>query len=383
MKLLVLASTLDLRHRLGSTPSWWLLLKAFHETGHEVIAVPYLGDPVESLWWRTYENPCSFESRLFNTISKWNHRALNDQWGVSGRMSKFWIERHVRPRWSRHVAEILANEKDVGAVLVMNIPVNHFAGISEYVREEFGVPVAYYDGDMPTSLPGHGGYRFNYYDGVDLAEYDLFFTNSRGSIPDLEAMGARRVRTLYWAAEPDLCRPVEAAKEFDVSFFGFGSQFREEWMTKLISVPSERLPRVRFVVGGNGFEIPLGRAERAGEVPYSAFGQFVGRSKINLNITRRGHTSVYASATARPFELAAYAACIVSQPYNGIEEWFQVGKELLVAKDEDHACELYGWLLDDEATAREFGRRARERVLREHTFRHRANEVVAAFRSLP
>ena len=59
MKILVLASALDLKYGLGCTPSWWQLLKGFQETGNEVIAIPYLGDPVESLWWRTYRNPCS------------------------------------------------------------------------------------------------------------------------------------------------------------------------------------------------------------------------------------------------------------------------------------------------------------------------------------
>ena len=69
MKILALASTLDLKYGLGCTPSWWQLLKGFQETGNEVIAIPYLGDPVRSLWWRTYDNPCSWQSRLFNAVS--------------------------------------------------------------------------------------------------------------------------------------------------------------------------------------------------------------------------------------------------------------------------------------------------------------------------
>jgi len=39
MKILVICSTLDLKYKLGCTPSWWQLLKALHETGNEVIAV--------------------------------------------------------------------------------------------------------------------------------------------------------------------------------------------------------------------------------------------------------------------------------------------------------------------------------------------------------
>jgi len=66
MKILVGCSTLDLQYKLGCTPSWWQLFKALHESGDEVIVIPYLGDPVESLWWRTYPNPCSLESKMYN-----------------------------------------------------------------------------------------------------------------------------------------------------------------------------------------------------------------------------------------------------------------------------------------------------------------------------
>ena len=384
MKLLVLASTLDLKYRLGCTPSWWQLLKGLHETGNEVLAIPYLGDPVESLWWRTYPNPCSAESKLFYHVSNFRNNGLNGKAGVSARASRVLIDRLIRPKWKKHLHRVLSEEKDIDAILMMNIPVNHFAGIPSEIKQEFGVKVAYYEGDMPTILPRYAidrGFKFNYYEGADLSEYDVFFTNSKGAISDIRAMGARNVHPLYWAADPELFRPVEVEKNYDIAFYGHGSQLREEWLTKLVVGPSEALPKVRFVVGGQGFSIPLGRAERVGRVGYAAFGRFVGRSKINLNITRESHTHVYASATSRPFELAAYGACIVSQPYNGIDEWFAVGKELVIAPSSREAIEIYQWLLGDEEAAQGFGRKARERVLREHTFHHRAKQAIEVIRA--
>ena len=95
-----------------------------------------------------------------------------------------------------------------------------------------------------------------------------------------------------------------------------------------------------------------------------------------MNITRWSHTSVYASATARIFELAGYGACIVSQPYNGIEEWFEPGKEVIVVNSEEEAVDTYKRLLGDEKERESIATRARERVLREHTFRERARQVV-------
>ncbi len=385
MKILALASTLDLKYGLGCTPSWWQLLKGFQETGNEVIAIPYLGDPVQSLWWRTYENPCSWQSKLFNWASRSRSDSVNGKAGLSATVSSFLVKNHIQPRWRRHLDYVLSKEKDVDFVFMMSMPVNHFAGLPTHIRAEYGVKVAYYEGDMPTALPQHAlarEFKFSYYQGADLSEYDLFFSNSKGAIPDIKNLGAKDVRPLYWAADPDLCQPLRVPKDYDVSFYGHGSQLREEWLARLITNPSQRNPKTRFVVAGRDFQVPLGRAEFVGPIPYSEFGRFVSRSRINLNITRSSHSTVYASATSRPFELAAFGACIVSQPYEGIQEWFDVGKELVIVRTAEEAGELYQLLLDNREDAEEFGRRARQRILKDHTFHHRAREVVTGVESV-
>ena len=61
------------------------------------------------------------------------------------------------------------------AVIVFTVPMAHFRGIPTALRERFGVPVVFYDGDVPMSLPEFGGMDtgFNYYHGADPSEYDL------------------------------------------------------------------------------------------------------------------------------------------------------------------------------------------------------------------
>ena len=382
MKILVIASTIDLKYRLGCTPSWWQLLKAIHEIGNEVILIPYLGKPIESLWWRTYENPCSKESVIFNSYLERKKKRGKTPSGkdlfspIFGQLIKY----HIRPKWEKHLTKILEKEDDIEALLLMNVPLNHIKGIPSKIKKEFGIPVVYYDGDMPTILPKYTvdrGFRFNYYEGnVDLSEYDAFFSNSKGVIPDLEEMGAKDVHALYWAVDPMLFTPVDIEKDIDISFFGYDSKFREEWMEKMITNPSKKMLDTNFSIGGKNFGIALGNAKLIGDISYSAFRAFCCKSKINLNITRWSHTNVYASSTSRPFELAAFGACIVSQPYNGIEEWFEIGKELFVVNSEDEAIEMYRWLLDDKEEREKVGGKARERVLTEHTFQHRAKELV-------
>lgn len=280
--------------------------------------------------------------------------------------------------------KIIKKERDVDVILMLGIPINHINGIPSKIKKTFDIPIAYYEGDMPTILPKYAvdrEFKFNYYEGADLSEFDAFFSNSKGVVPELEEAGAKNVHALYWAIDPMLFTPVNVKKDIDISFYGHGSELREEWMEKMITNPSKKMPDVNFSIGGGNFRIDLGNAKLVGPIPFSAFRNFCCRSKINLNITRWTHTNVYASATARPFELAAYGDCIVSQPYNGIEEWFKVGKELFVANSEEEAMELYKWLLDDEEEREKAGKKARERILKEHTFHHRANEMVKIIKS--
>lgn len=393
MKILAFVSTIDLKYNLGCTPAWWQLLKALYEIGNEIIIMPYLGAPVESLWWRVYDNPCKTESIIFNTMQnkfrkhtpKQNNSCQNQNGnGIISTIQKLAIKKHIMPKIEKQLFNIIGREKDIGAILFMNIPLNHITGIPTKIKRRFGITTIYYDGDMPTILPKYAngrGFKFNYYVDADLSEYDYFFVNSKGVIKDIEEMGANNVNTLYYAADPDLTSPVNTEKDIDISFFGIGSQLREEWMTKMISSPSKKMQDANFVIGGSDFQIDMGNAKILGRLPHSTLRNFCCRSKINLNITRWSHTNIYASATTRLFELASYGACIVSQPYNGIEEWFNIGNELIVVNSEEEAIETYKSLLYSDEYRTKIGERARQRILKEHTYKHRAEKIVKTIKS--
>jgi hypothetical protein len=381
MKILIPCSCIDLRYKLGCTPSWWQLFKSLHESGNEVIITPYLGDPVESLWWRTYCNPCSLQSKVYNLFLD----RKKEKSGIANRnktvetVTNAFGKLLVHDKWERHLCSIIEKEKDIDAVLFINIPIDHIKGIPNKIREEYGLPVAYYDGDMPTILPKYArgrGFKFNYYVNADLSEFDTFFTNSKGVVSDLENLKARNVQPLYYAIDPNLFSPVELQKSIDISFYGHGSELREKWMTDMISIPSKRFPKYKFCVGGKGFDVDLGIASKVGAMSYSSMRDFCCRSHICLNITRSSHTAIYASSTARPFELAGYGACIISHPYEGIGEWFDVNKEIVVVNNQKEIDELYQFYLDNPESALKMGQRARSRVLKDHTYVNRANSIV-------
>src|SRR5690606_11999267 len=103
--------------------------------------------------------------------------------------------------------------------------------------------------------------------------------------------------------------------------------------------------------------------------------EYASRSKLNLCITRAAHAGVYASSSSRPFELASMGCCIVANPYLGIEEWFEPNKEIFIVNSGEEAVDRYRYLLSHDAERRAAGQAARARVLKEHTFRHRAQQL--------
>ena len=387
-KILAVASAVDLDFRYGCTPAWWQLWKGLYEVGVDLIVTPYRGRPVESPWWRTAPNPTYREGESFAALRGGLARMKGDRYlrraedspdeTLFDRAARETIWRWVTPRWQRHLTRILEREQDIDAIVVFTVPMAHLRGVPTFLRERFGVPVVFYDGDVPMSLPEFGGMDtgFNYYHGADPSEYDLVVSNSEGGLGRLLELGARRAEAVFWGADPEFFQPRRVEKTNDVFFYGYGDKFRRDWMAALVGEPSRAAPELDFVLGGRDFQGDIGRARLIGDVPFNAFAQAISAARINLNITRRSHATVTASATARPFELAAAGAAIVSNPYEGIERWFEPGEELFVVSTADEALTTYRRLLDDPGEAEAMGARARERVLDEHTYAHRARQLL-------
>ena len=388
-RILAVASAIDLDFRYGCTPAWWQLWKGLYEEGVDLIVTPYRGRPVESPWWRTAPNPTFVEGESFararDVVARVKGDSMlrraedNPEDGFGDRMTRELVWRWVTPRWQRHLDKLVERERP-DAVVVFTVPMAHLRGIPSYLRERYGVPVAFYDGDVPMSLPEFGGMDtgFNWYHQADPSEYDLLLSNSEGGLERLRELGARRAEALFWGADPEFFAPQAIEKELDVFFYGYGDKFRGDWVEAMVGEPSRALDGVDFALGGRDFRSDTGRAREIGDVPFNAFARAISAARINLCITRRSHATVYASSSCRPFELAAAGAAIVSNPYNGIERWFEPGSELLVVNNAEEAAAAYRELLADPGQAEEMGRRARERVIDEHTYRHRARQLIQA-----
>ncbi|MEA2468634.1 MAG: hypothetical protein QOJ57_2760, partial [Thermoleophilaceae bacterium] len=94
-----------------------------------------------------------------------------------------------------------------------------------------------------------------------------------------------------------------------------------------------------------------------------------------LNVSRDSMAANGFSPATRVFEAAGAGACLITDEWEGIELFLEPGEQVLVARDGAEVAELLDGL--DPATARRIGDAALERVLAEHTYAHRAEQLEA------
>lgn len=424
MKLFFLVSSLDLTRPFSATPAWWQLLKGLYEIGVDVVAAPYQGPALESLWWRAAQNPAKLPGDLYMSARETYRGKMlplirqitsaarrqpepakhttaefaaalteSSQFAKAqysspivnvidepliDKLSRAAAQTFIAPLWMRYFDDLLRREKDFDAIIILTAPLNHLVGLAEAIQRKHGIPVLYYDGDVPASLPSMRGFDsgFRIYQGANLREYAAFISNSEGGGKMLSALGAQQVHTLYYGVDPDLFAPIDVpGQDIDLFFYGHGREYRDHWIDAMIAQPARAMPEARFAVRGTKLG-DLGRVELLPYLSFSKLREYACRSRINLCITRAAHASVFASSSSRPFELASMGACIVSNPYLGIETWFEPGREVFIVGTAEEAIDRYRYLLSHDTERRAAGQAARERVLKQHTHRHRAQELV-------
>jgi spore maturation protein CgeB len=100
---------------------------------------------------------------------------------------------------------------------------------------------------------------------------------------------------------------------------------------------------------------------------------FFASSPLTLNVTRAAMAGMGYCPSGRLFEAAACGTAVLSDTWEGLDRFFEPGREILTAASTEEALEILS-LPDEEV--RQVARAARERVLAEHTAEKRAEEMV-------
>lgn len=209
-----------------------------------------------------------------------------------------------------------------------------------------------------------------------IPKYDLILTYGGGQpvIDAYESKGAKKCVPIYNALDTETHFPVEPDTKFEgaLAFLGNRLPDREKRVEEFFLKPATNINNKKFLLGGSGWsDKPMPKnAKYLGHVYTNEHNAFNCTPMAVLNISRDSMAKYGFSPATRVFEAAGAAACIITDYWVGIEEFFEPGKEIIVVKNGEEVEKVISELTPERANA--IGKAAYKKVLAEHTYEHRA-----------
>ena len=242
-----------------------------------------------------------------------------------------------------------------------------------------GTLAVFWDVDAPATLDrvqSDSGDPFR----ALIPEYDLVFTYGGG--PPVrrayEALGARQCVPVYNALDATTHHPTESEERFEgaLAFLGNRLPDREERVEEFFFEPARALPDRRFLLGGSGWDEgapDLPNIETLGHVYTRDHNAFNATPLAVLNINRESMAQIGYSPATRIFEAAGAGACLITDAWEGLDQFLTPGRECLAAETGGDVIRHLRALTPQRARA--IGQAALERVSSEHTYARRAEQV--------
>jgi spore maturation protein CgeB len=181
--------------------------------------------------------------------------------------------------------------------------------------------------------------------------------------------------------DPAIHYPVATVDHYraDLSYLGTFAADRQPALEALLVEPARQRPNRRYLIGGAQYPQDFPWSSNiyfVRHLPPNEHAAFFSSSRLTLNVTRRDMAEAGWCPSGRLFEAAACATPVLSDVWDGLDSFFELGSEILVAR---HTADVVAALDLSDSEILRLGRAARDRVLAEHTSGHRAAEMLAAF----
>jgi len=191
------------------------------------------------------------------------------------------------------------------------------------------------------------------------------------------AFGAPGCVPIYNALDPTSHHPVPAEDRYraDLTFLGNRLPDRERRVGAFFFSAAERLRDRRLLLGGSGWEDKIcpPNVIKLGHVPTEAHNALNASALAVLNISRDSMAATGFSPATRVFEAAGAGACLLTDAWDGIEQFLAPDKEVLVVRDGADVADAVSSLTPSRAAG--IGQAALRRVLAEHTYDRRAEAL--------
>jgi len=246
----------------------------------------------------------------------------------------------------------------------------------------------FYDLDSPVTLDAlASGQPVPYLPVEGLSAFDLVLSYAGGAA--LEGLthytGARRVAPLYGSVDPDVHRPVTPRddRRSALSYLGTYAADRQAVLERLFIAPARRRSDKQFAIAGSQYPSDFPWTDNVfyfWHMPASDHPSFFCSSDLTLNVTRAAMARVGYCPSGRLFEATACGTPVISDWWEGLDQFFVPSQEVLVANDTE---DVLASLELTEAERARIGACGRERTLDCHTAQTRAHEFERLLEANP
>lgn len=343
--------------------------------------IAFFGSSLVSSWWN---GSCTYYRGVIRGLHELGHEVTFYEPVAYGRQEHRDI---ADPDWAtvaiyeaRDAGQVRATvERARGADVVVK---TSGVGVYDDVLEEavlgLGSYTVFWDVDAPATLTRMEQDPADTFRAL-LPSYDLVLTYGGGEpvVRRYTALGARECVVVYNAVDPTTHHPAAPDQRFaaDVALLANRLPDREERIDEFFLRAASLAPARTFLLGGNGWQdkaLPP-NVRLLGHVGTADHNAFNSTALVVLNVTRDSMVANGWSPATRVFEVAGAGACQITDAWQGIEDFLEPDREVLVARD---GAEVAAHLQSLEPLrARALGEAAQKRVLAEHTYTHRAAQV--------
>ena len=347
MKIVIFGLTLSSSWGNGHATLWRGLCRSLIQDGHEIIF---------------YERDVEYYS---------SHRDLAKLPGGILRLFDAWAD----------VAEEVRHQlSDADAAILTSYCPDSVAA-ANLLLEVDGPLRVFYDLDTPVTLQKlKRNEVVSYVGGHGYRDFDLVFSFTGGrALAELQTdLGAPVAIPLYGSVDPQLHRPAAPQDAFraDLSYLGTFAADRQAALENLFIKAARELPAARFLIGGAQYPESFPWTDNiyfVRHVEPALHPAFFCSSRLTLNLTRADMREMGYCPSGRLFEAAACGVPMITDYWEGLEEFFTPGEEVFVVENSEDVVRVMT-LPDEELQC--VAQAAQRRVLAQHTAQHRARELL-------
>lgn len=291
-----------------------------------------------------------------------------------------YVHLHFYSEW-REIAESARRQVSDAGLGVVTSYCPDAAAAADLILDADLWRTVFYDMDTPVTFARlDAGENVPYIPSRGLADFDLVlsYTGGRALERLQNDLGARVAAPLYGWVDPDEYYRVDPAEEFrcDLSYLGTYSADRQPAVEELLLRPAGALESKTFIIAGamyperSHWPKNVRHLEHVSPPQHRAFYSSGG---LTLNITRGPMARMGFCPSGRLFEATACGAAVLSDWWEGLETFFELGEEIIVVRD---GSDVGTALQKPDCDLDRIAQRGRARTLDCHTAAMRARELL-------